>query len=75
MKTPPRYIRNHADTFLMCMTLIKKGHFYSAMALAKSTRSHRLIQRLQRYSDETYVKRTARAKRNQVTREDKPYRV
>ena len=56
MKTPPRYIKRNADTFLKAMSLIKSGKYWQAIELAKKTQNKKLIQRLQQKVDYEFAR-------------------
>ena len=49
MKTPPKYIRENAKTFLLCKQYIREGNAGLAILAAKETENRKLTQRIQQY--------------------------
>ena len=49
MKTPPKYIRDNAKTFLLCKQYIREGNVGLAILAAKETENRKLTQRIQQY--------------------------
>ena len=49
MKTPPKYIRENAKTFLLCKQYIREGNSGLAILAAKETESRKLTQKINKY--------------------------
>lgn len=68
MKTPPKYIRKDADTFLLCMQLIRKGRYASAAVIAKATNNKKLTQRIQQKIDSAVQRAMQKTGKTKFTR-------
>lgn len=67
MKTAPRYIRQNAERFLEAKELIRKGKYWQASEVVKTTGSKKLVQRIQQKIDSEVRKSYLSAKRARAT--------